>query len=153
MGLSIRALSNATSVVCDGNAAAGDNDGEACEHETVRSFPLGREGLKRGCYTAGKGGREFSFELNYGGYSKWFDELYALLYRVDAEGASQLFHRHRGKPFIEFVLATRRAQFARSAHPVGTLGPAAGAAGTVPGRARLAATGPRHAQRTTRRRG
>lgn len=103
MGLSIRALSKATHVVCDGNAVPGDSDGDACDHETAQSFPLGREGLKCGCYVHGKGGREFSFELNCGGYARWFDELYLLLYEVDANGVDRLFRRHRGKPFVEFV--------------------------------------------------
>ena len=102
--LSIRAISKAKFVECDGNAIPGDSDGEPCEHDTtVRSFPLGREGLKVGCYVVSKGSREFSFEIGYSHYARWFDELYRMLYGVDADGLCTKYRRHRGKPFIEFV--------------------------------------------------
>jgi len=104
MGLSIRAISRAMFVECDGNAVPGDPDGEPCDHDaTVRSFPLKREGLKSGCYVTGKGGRSFSFEIAYSHYARWFDELYQMVYGVDANGVYRDFRSYRGKPFVEFV--------------------------------------------------
>jgi hypothetical protein len=104
MGLSIRAISKAVFVECDGNATPGDPEGEACEHEaTVHDFPLGQEGLKPGCYVPGKGGCLFSFEIAYSDYARWFDELYRMLYGVDANGVYRNVRHYRGKPFVEFV--------------------------------------------------
>src|SRR5262245_2750298 len=102
MGLSIRAISKAQFVKCDG--WVDEEAGESCDHDAqVGSFPLRREGLKPGCYIAGKGGRSFSFEIGYSAYARWFDELYRMLYGVDANGVYRNLRRYRGKPFVEFV--------------------------------------------------
>lgn len=97
MGLSIRAISKATPVKCDG--------GENCpdEHEEIGSFPLRREGLKPGCYVAGEGGRSFYFGIPFSYYATFFGELYRMLYEVDADTVCKNFRRYRGKPFVEFV--------------------------------------------------
>src|SRR5262249_24380607 len=96
MGLSIRAISKATSVECDR---------EDCpdEHEETGYFPFGREGLQPGCHVPGKGGRSFYFSVSYSAYARWFDELYRMLYGVDATAVSRASRRSRGKPFVEFV--------------------------------------------------
>ena len=102
MGLSIRAISRARFVECDG--WADEEAGESCDHDAqVGSFPLRREGLKPGCYVPGKGGRSFSFEIGYSDYARWFDELYGMLYEVDANSVYRDVRRYRSKPFVEFV--------------------------------------------------
>jgi hypothetical protein len=97
MALSIRAISKATAVECDG--------GEDCpdEHFEIGYFPLEAEGLQPGCHVAGKGGRSFSFEIGYSHYARWFDELYRLVFGVDANEVCKDFDRYRGRPFVEFV--------------------------------------------------
>ena len=102
MGLSIRSISKAKFVECSGYVD--EEADELCDHEyEICSFPLGREGLKTGCYVRDKGGRWFSFEIGYSQYARWIDELYRMLYGVDAKGVCRQFRRHRGKPFIEFL--------------------------------------------------
>ena len=102
--LSIRAISKAKFVKCDGNATPGDSDGDLCDHDAeIGHFPLGKEGLKRGCYIPGKKGREFSFEIGYSEYARFFEELYRMVYGVDANGVYKAHRRYQGKPFVEFV--------------------------------------------------
>src|SRR5690606_39105293 len=94
MGLSIRAISKATFVDCNGYVD--EAGGELCDHDEALQFPLGREGLKPGCHHPGKGGRSFSFEIGYSAYAQWFDELYQMLYGLDADGLLTHYRRHRG---------------------------------------------------------
>ncbi len=101
MALSIRAVSKAERVDCKGYPD-GKPD-ECCDHYEVASLPLGREGLKVGCYVTGRGGRSFSFEIGYSDYARWFDELYRLVYGLDAKGVCGRFRRHRRKPFLELL--------------------------------------------------
>lgn len=104
MGFSIRAISKAKLIDCDGNAIPGDPGSEACEHDcTISEFPLGREKLKSGCYVPRKGGRKCSFEISYREYAVFFDELYRFVYGLDANELCQKYRRHRGRQFIEFV--------------------------------------------------
>jgi hypothetical protein len=101
MSLSIRAISRAAFIECDGYVD--EKAGAPCDHDEATWFPLGREGLKPGCYVREKGGESFSFEIGYPAYARWFDELYRMLYGVDANGVCGQFRRHRGQPFLEFV--------------------------------------------------
>ena len=54
MSLSIRAISRAEFIICNGYVD--EEAGECCDHDEATSFPLGREGLKPGCYVPGKAG-------------------------------------------------------------------------------------------------
>lgn len=101
MSQSIRAISRATFVDCNG--FVDEEAGESCDHDEAAMFPLGREGLKPGCYVPGRGGRSFSFEIGYSAYAEWFDELYRLVYGMDANALCEKYRHHRGKPFIEFL--------------------------------------------------
>lgn len=100
MSLSIRAVSKAVHVDCDGHGA---DETECCTHDEALEFPLGREGLKAGCYVPKRGGKSFSFEVAYSEYALWMKELFQMVYGLDPDAAYVKFRRHRGKPFIELL--------------------------------------------------
>jgi hypothetical protein len=76
--LSIRSVSKRRLIECP------DEDDETpWEHDKISSFPLGREGLGRGYYVSGKGGRSFSFEVS-SEYGLFTDGLCQIVYGVDS---------------------------------------------------------------------
>ena len=81
-----------------------DEDTSRDYHE-ASLFPLGREGLKPGYYLPRKGGKSFIFEVLYPVYSQFLDELFLMVYGVDAMGVWRKYLRHRGKPFIDILYA------------------------------------------------
>jgi hypothetical protein len=101
MSLSIRAISKARRVDCNGFVDEAAEEG--CDHDEVGHFPTLRDGLKPGCYVPGKGGRSYSFEVWYKDYSDWMRELCRFALGAEWEEVCKHPRRFRGKPFVELM--------------------------------------------------
>jgi hypothetical protein len=97
MGLDIIAVSKAKQVACIG--------GDECDdtHWPVGRSVKRRDGLKPGCYVAGRGGRDTGFAINYNGYNEWRRELSILALGVLPEEVWEHPRRYRGKPFVALI--------------------------------------------------
>jgi hypothetical protein len=101
MSLSIRAISKAKIVECNGYV---DEEAEVlCDHDEVGSCPNRRDGLKPGCYVPGKGGRSFSLRIWYKDYGDWMRELCRFALGAEWEEVCEHPQRFRGKPFVELI--------------------------------------------------
>ena len=97
MGLDVIAVSKAKYLACSG--------GDECDdtHWPVGRSPKRRDGLKPGCYVAGRGGRDTGFYINYSDYNDWRRNLSILALGVPPEEVWDHPRRFRGKPFVELV--------------------------------------------------
>jgi hypothetical protein len=77
MGIGITGISKAKLVPCSRDYVEGEYDVCLEEHYTVDAPSRGRDRVKPGCYVAGRGGRTFSLDFSYGGYSGWIRRLIA----------------------------------------------------------------------------
>ena len=101
MGLTIRGISKAKRITCDGNSEEDPDD--CCEHDRATDFPFGRDGLRNGCYVPDLGGSCREFSLRYSEYSQWLQTLFVAQYGVGIEEVCKIHRRFNGQPFLELV--------------------------------------------------
>ena len=97
MGLQVVALSNVKPVACTG--------GDECDdtHWPVGQSRRRRDGMKPGCYVAGRGGKDTGFSIPYSGYNAWRRELCLIALAVEPEAVWEHPRRFHRKPFAELI--------------------------------------------------
>jgi hypothetical protein len=103
MGIGITGISKAELVSCSGDYVEGEYDVCLEEHYTVDAPSRGRDGVKPGCYIAGRGGRTFSLDFNYAAYDGWIRRLSLIALAVEPEEVWSHSRRFRSKPFVELI--------------------------------------------------
>ncbi len=101
MGLTIRGISKAKRITCDGNSNEDPDDW--CGHDQARDFPFGPDGLRKGCYIPDRGGRCREFSLRYSEYSQWLHGLFVAQDGVGIEEVCKIHRRFNGQPFLELL--------------------------------------------------
>jgi len=104
MGIGITGISKAKRVLCSGEHVEGEDDDCLKEHLTIDAPARGRDGVKPGCYIAGRGGRETSLDFNYAAYDGWITRLSLMALGVEPDEVWRHPRRFRGKPFVELIL-------------------------------------------------
>jgi hypothetical protein len=103
MGIGMTGMSKAVRVPCTGEYVEGEYDVCLEEHLMIGVPARGKDGLKPGCYIAGKGGRTFDLDFSYAGYDMWIRRLSLLALGLEPQEVWDHPRRFRNKPFVELI--------------------------------------------------